>query len=103
LFKPEVSRIWVDADWYLARYTDVAAAVKEGLFASAEEHYRSAGYYENRMPYELLVDEDWYLEQYPDIREGVSLGVFKSGQHHFEINGYGEGRHPFAHFSLKQA
>jgi hypothetical protein len=99
--KKEVEKIYVDENWYLDKYLDIGAAVKAGKVKSACEHYQLFGFYEHRMPYEILVDEAWYLEQYVDIKRAVDAQTYSSGQHHFEELGYKEGRIPFAHFSLK--
>ncbi|MBM1171278.1 hypothetical protein [Microvirga arabica] len=103
LLRPDISRIRVDADWYLSKHPDVREAVERGEVSSAEEHYHTSGYFEHRMPYPIVVDERWYLEQYPDIQNAVSEGIFDSGQHHFDVAGYREGRYPFAQFRLEQA
>ncbi|WP_404295187.1 hypothetical protein ACD578_27590 (plasmid) [Microvirga sp. RSM25] len=101
LLKPILSRIRVDAEWYLSKYEDVRTAIRNGEIASAVDHYCIFGFFEHRMPYEITIDEDWYLDQYPDVREAVGARTFESGQNHFEQRGYREGRFPFAHFGLE--
>jgi O-antigen biosynthesis protein len=70
-----------DAEWYIARYPDVA---ESGI--SPYEHYLQYGKKEGRYP---AFDEIWYQNEYPD--------VLQSGQvpraHYFQI-GIVEGRHP---------
>jgi len=99
--KSYVDKIYMDEDWYLAKYPDIASAIKAGTISNAREHFQLYGFYEHRMPYEIVVDEQWYLDQYPDIRSAVEALAYVSGQHHFEELGYKEGRIPFAHFALK--
>ena len=96
-----VKQIAFDEGYYLSRYPDIGDAIKAGTIASALDHYVAIGYYENRMPYEILIDEEWYLNEYPDIRRAVANQDFASGQNHFDDQGYAEGRLPFAHFKLK--
>jgi len=40
----------VDAEWYLGKYPDVGAAVKDGRVKSAEAHFLSIGGGEGRSP-----------------------------------------------------
>jgi hypothetical protein len=95
-----ITRVEVDEKWYLATYSDVAAAVKNGALNSAHEHYVRAGYFENRMPGPIQVNEDWYTEEYPDVLSAIRAGAVKTGQEHFERNGFKEGRLPYAGWSL---
>jgi hypothetical protein len=99
----DVAHILFDEDWYISRYPDIADALAAGVIGSAHEHYTQSGYYEHRMPYEIVVDERWYLESYGDVKEAVDKGVFSSAQDHFDMLGFREGRLPFAHFRLKTA
>jgi hypothetical protein len=101
LFRPVVSRIVVDVDWYSGKYPDVRSAIGAGVIPDAAEHYIQYGYYEHRMPYAIVVDEEWYLAQYEDVSEAVRNRVFTSGQGHFEERGYQEGRVPYPNFTLK--
>lgn len=95
-----IARVEVDEKWYLATYSDVAAAVKNGQLKSAHDHYVRAGYFENRLPGPIAVDEEWYTEEYPDVLAAIRAGAWKNGQQHFERNGFKEGRLPFAGWSL---
>lgn len=101
ILRPLIGQIFVDDNWYVNRYPDVIAAIREGNLTDASEHYALFGYYEHRMPYKIQVDERWYLSQYGDITKAVESGVFDSGQSHFDDCGYREGRVPFANFRLK--
>ena len=86
----------VDEAWYLARYEDVAAGIRDGTIASAKEHFIDHGYFEGRQPFAMAVDERWYLSTYADVAEHVRQGAFPNGQHHFDASGYREGRLPRA-------
>jgi hypothetical protein len=101
LLKDKISAIFVDENWYGTRYLDVLDGVGSGDIKTISDHYILFGYYENRMPYQILVDEKWYLAEYKDIQEAVRSGVFASGQAHFDEAGYKEGRIPYPHFRLK--
>ena len=101
LFAARVADVDLDETWYLARYPDVADAMRQGTLDSAREHYVATGYLEHRMPYLIEVDNDWYLAQYGDVDEAVQNRIFFSAQDHFEEMGYREGRFPFANFSLR--
>ena len=83
-----------DESWYMARYPDVAEAVRGGAFKSGRHHFIEVGYFEGRKPGELEVDEKWYLANYPDVAEGIARGAIKSVQQHFTEHGYEEGRFP---------
>lgn len=72
-----------DADFYLRRYPDVAAA---GM--SAWEHYERNGAGELRQPHPLF-DPVYYLKQYKDVANaGVDPFV------HYLANGWQERRRP---------
>ena len=101
--KSQIETVMVDEDWYLTRHPDVQVAIKDGVVKNAREHYALHGFYEHRLPYEIVVDEGWYLSQYDDIKKAVVEGVFTSGQAHFEKLGYREGRLPSPGFRLKSA
>jgi hypothetical protein len=94
-------RIPLDEQWYLAKYPDVAAAIRNGAVADAQDHYFQHGYFENRMPYSIAVDATWYLEQNQDVREAVGRKQFSSAQEHFEVVGFREGRLPYPKFDLE--
>jgi hypothetical protein len=98
ILQPHIERIKLDEAWYLTRYPDVREGIERGDFSSASEHYIKVGYYEHRMPRDIVVDEDWYLEQYSDVRDAVAKNVFTSAQAHFATAGFKEGRFPHADF-----
>ncbi len=98
-----ISQVMFDADWYLARYPDVAEAVRSGVLKTALEHYCHSGYFEHRMPYRIEVDAKWYLLEYPDVQLAITRKIFSSAQEHFEQIGYQEGRYPYPGFVLHTA
>lgn len=81
----------VDAEWYLSQYPDVLDAVKTGHI-SAEEHYRTYGYKERRLPANPKFDEETYLRENPDVSAAVQNGQFKSGYEHYILFGRFEAR-----------
>lgn len=99
--KPLLRTIYVDSEWYVRNYPDVAQAIADGVVGSAADHYAGFGYYEHRMPYEIEVDQPWYLAQYPDVGEAVGKGLFSSAHEHYYLVGFKEGRLPHANFALK--
>lgn len=84
-----------DADWYLARNPDVAAAVDAGLF-TAEQHFQGFGRLEGRSPGPLF-DTDFYLATNPDVAAAVADGLI-SAFDHFVNFGYSESRSPLSAF-----
>jgi hypothetical protein len=98
-----IQKIYVDKDWYLSTYPDVAAAVARDPTIDAKTHYIKFGYFENRMPYPIKIDESWYRANYKDVEQAVNDRSFPSAQAHFDRVGYLEGRLPFAGFSLRAA
>lgn len=95
-----ISKAAVDEEFYLDKYPDLRDAVRRGVIKSGAEHYYITGYFENRMPRQILVDEKFYLENNPDVSEAVRSGAVASAQEHFEFKGFREGRLPFSGFSL---
>ncbi len=90
----------VDEDWYLQTYTDIKDAITSGAVSSAANHYARFGYFEHRMPRNIVVDPVWYLEAHPDVRDAINKKVYASPQEHYEIAGFREGRLPYAGFNL---
>lgn len=84
-----------DERGYLDQNPDVAAAVQQGLIASAWEHYTHWGAKEARSP-NALFNESWYLERYGDVKNAVSEGWLTSGFEHYQTWGWTEGRTPSA-------
>ena len=85
----------VDAEWYLARYADVAAAGKDPV-----AHYDLYGRNENRFPnaasearhgLAVQIDAVWYLARYADV-----AAAGKDPREHFLLYGQAEGRFPNA-------
>lgn len=94
LARTMLSGVTVDEAWYLKQYPDVAQAITEGTFKSAKEHFLGNGYFEGRLPFQMIVDETWYLQQYPELAEALRNGAIESAQQHFDAHGYKEGRKP---------
>jgi hypothetical protein len=90
----------VDEAWYARVYPDVGEAIKRGEQASARQHYKNAGYQEDRLPRPIPVDAEWYLNKYPGVEKAVDQGKFASAQEHFERFGFREGRLPYPDWSL---
>jgi hypothetical protein len=101
--KDYIEKIYVNEQWYLSTYPDVAAALAKDRSMDARTHYVKFGYFENRMPYEIKIHEDWYRANYKDVEQAVAEKRFPSAQAHFDRVGYLEGRLPFAGFSLRTA
>ena len=90
----------VDEDWYFATYPDIREAVTAGSVSNAAHHYARFGYFEHRMPRNIVVDPVWYIEAHPDVGEAIARKIYNSAQHHYEIAGFREGRLPYAGFNL---
>jgi hypothetical protein len=103
VMRDRLEQLHVDEAWYLDGNPDVCEAVRDGVVRDAREHFVTRGFYEHRLPYEIIVDEAWYLARYEDVRAAVDAAVFPSAQVHFESVGYREGRLPFADFRLAPA
>jgi hypothetical protein len=97
LIKLMLAGAYVDEEWYLKKYPDVAQAIEKDQFNSAKHHFVEDGYFEARFPCEPMIDEAWYLQRYPDVAESVSRGEFASALRHFVEDGYREGRLPFGY------
>ncbi len=91
---PLIEQIEVEEIWYRRNNIDVDEAIRKGIFKSAADHYRVAGYFENRQPRSAQVDEVWYLNEYPDVADAVTRGIFKNASDHFSVAGFKEGRSP---------
>ncbi|CAM6054503.1 unnamed protein product [Sphagnum tenellum] len=95
-----ITLVVVDEEWYLSKYPDVADAINQGEAESAKDHYVMYGYFEDRLPRELIVDEEWYCSRYADVAEAIRTGKIASAQQHFETNGFKEGRLPHSDWGL---
>jgi hypothetical protein len=80
-------------DYYLQQNPDVLAAVRNGVFQSAWQHYVLFGEGEGRMP-NTVFSPTGYLSQNPDVLAAVNSGVFSTALQHFESFGAVEGRDP---------
>jgi len=83
-----------DEDWYISAYPDVRDAIKQENFKSGLAHFRSMGYFEGRLPVNIVFDENFYLGRYADISQAINLGSIPSAKLHFFTRGYKEGRIP---------
>ncbi len=82
-----------DEKWYLDTYPDVRQAVRDGLFASAHEHYIERGYFENRIPSRPNFNADAYLRRYADLQHLRGADdIEASAYDHFRRYGFREGR-----------
>ena len=81
-----------DADWYLRRNPDVAAAVQAGSLSNAYDHFMLYGRDEGRSGSPLF-DTQYYLQQYQDVAQAVAEGLFTAWDH-FVSYGGDEGRSP---------
>ncbi|MBD2543811.1 hypothetical protein [Planktothricoides raciborskii] len=86
------SSLFFDSDYYLAKNPDVAAAVENGSFATALEHFGLFGAKEGRAPSYFFGET--YLFDNPDVAAAVSDGALDSAVQHFLEYGYKEGRFP---------
>jgi len=89
-----------DERYYLQANPDVQESLRKREIQSAAEHYYETGYFEGRMPKEILVDERFYLEQNSDVAEAIRRGIVDNAQKHFDAAGFREGRLPHKDFSL---
>ena len=93
-----------DAEFYLGRNPDVAAAVEAGVIASAFDHFVQFGLAEGRVPSSLveqMFDSAFYLANNPDVAAAVDAGVFANAMQHFLLNGQIEGRDPSVFFQTQ--
>ncbi len=91
---PARQPIWArfEERWYLARHPDVAARVREGVVADAEQYYLESGCGLGHSP-NMFFDESWYLSAYPDVAAHVAAGGARSGFEHYCSDGH-RGRSP---------
>jgi hypothetical protein len=100
LMARRLAAVPVDEVWYLETYPDIKDAIASGAVRSAKHHYARFGYFEHRMPRNIVVDNVWYLEAHPDVRDAIRQGVYVDGQEHYLMAGFREGRLPYAGFDL---
>jgi len=95
ILRTMISGIEVNEAWYLRTYEDIATAIRDGIVASARQHFVADGYFEGRLPFPIAVDASWYLADNPDVATSIRDGVVIDAQGHFDQDGYREGRLPF--------
>lgn len=79
--------------FYLAMYSDVAAAVRAGTYSSGLDHFRRSGGAEGRWGSDTLsYNEVSYLAANPDVAAAVRAGQYRSGYDHYIASGQAEGR-----------
>ncbi len=70
-----------DEAFYLRRHGDVLHHVTGGVFSDGADHYRRAGFKENR---EIIDLDPWhYSTAYPDAAVSVAEGAYLDFQHHY--------------------
>ena len=79
---------------YLKKNPDVAAAIRSGDMAGAQQHFVTAGYFEGRSGVGLDVSEAWYVRSNPDVARAIILGEWTSGEAHYNDRGLFEWRAP---------
>lgn len=95
---------------YLAANTDIAEAIRKGLYGitSGWDHYLRGGKNEGRKLQPVAFsqfNEDAYLAANPDIIPLVKSGQVASAWHHYICGGIGEGRNlqPFGYATFNEA
>jgi hypothetical protein len=94
LLKMALHRTEFDAEGYLQRYPDVAAALNDRAITAPLDHFASTGYFEGRVGCEERVDEDWYRANNPDVRIAINEGRVASAEEHYRTIGIREWRAP---------
>ncbi|MBB4266291.1 hypothetical protein [Roseospira visakhapatnamensis] len=82
-------REFFDEQYYLSQNPDVRAAVANGDFASAQDHYNAHGRAEGR--YADSTDAH-YLSRNQDVAAAVRSGQFSDAREHYALHGASEGR-----------
>ena len=100
LMAASLADVEVDEAWYLMAYPDIGAAIASGAITSVQQHYVNFGYFEHRLPHEILVDDAWYLQAHPDVKDAIAAKLYASAQEHYMAAGFREGRLPYAGFDL---
>lgn len=80
-----------DSSYYLEQYPDVAEAVENGVFESAQAHWEQFGAQEARNPNATFITSE-YLAANPDVAAAVADGM--NPLNHFINRGAAEGRAP---------
>ena len=76
-----------DADWYLWRYPEAAAALGDCDPVAVLDYYFDTGAARRHSP-NALFDEVWYLEHHPGVATAVEAGHFGSGFDHYCLDGH---------------
>jgi hypothetical protein len=92
LFEVLARSIPIDEKYYFSQYPDIQQAVEAGEISGAAQHYVEHGFYEDRLPCDILIDENDYLARYPDIADGIKSGDVESATDHWLRFGRYEGR-----------
>jgi|GEM_PF-1115986 len=87
-----VLRAPFDEAYYVRTNQDISEALSKGSISSAEEHFRSRGYFEGRLGAPVKVDRAFYLAAYPDVAKAFARGLIKDVQSHYDETGRFEGR-----------
>ena len=53
ILKMMIQGVRVDEAWYGRTYEDIGGAIKDGVVASAQQHFVTDGYFEGRMPFPI--------------------------------------------------
>ncbi len=99
--QPETAAsVYFDADWYVARYPEVARAIAAGQFLSALHHYSCN---ETPTAFDPLADfsEAHYAARHPDVAAAIAKGAFRNAYMHFLPAGVRELRSPAPHIDLR--
>ncbi len=94
LLRAAFSSAAFDAAWYTATYSDVAAAIHEGIVPDAITHFVRFGYREGRLPRSFDVNPRWYEDFYEDVASAIRSGTVSDARSHYNTNGYFEPRAP---------
>jgi hypothetical protein len=86
-------KLYFDNEYYMTNNTDVEAALHNGYFSNAYEHFIEYGQYENRSP-DATFNANKYLLKNPDIFSAILEGKIGSAWEHFVKYGVYEGRNP---------
>jgi glycosyltransferase involved in cell wall biosynthesis len=81
---------WFSERFYLARYPDVADAVRAGTWPSGYRHFLNHGAFELRSPCAAL-DLAWYADSAPTVREEIDAGLARDAFTHFLLFGRNRG------------
>jgi hypothetical protein len=93
LLASAISDLELDVDEYLAGNPDIAASLPGKDADQIERHFKTVGYFEDRlMP--LRFDPSFYLREYPDVACELDEGKLSHPKEHFVHCGTHEWRAP---------